>query len=260
LVLSILRQKEVKPSTAWKFFVWAKKQMGYKHTGETYNVIIAKVLDIGKFTSIYFLMEDMHKDGVSLLPETCVRMAKTFGRAGMVERAIHSLKHMTRLGYPATTQHLNSLIIELLKSEHHYKAYIAYREMTKVGCSPNAFTFKLLLRELARVEKLELACRIYDDMEGKGFEPDVETASIVVGILCQSCRVDDAIVVFEKVKEGGRKPNPKVYNDLLAGLREADKVEKATEILEEVHLLGYQPEDCRVRKDQFTSVRAVTVV
>lgn len=242
LVLRILKHKEVKPSNAWKFFVWAKKQMGFKHTGEAYNTMIATLLEVRKFTSIFFLLEDMYKDGVHLTPETCVRMAKTFGRAGMVERAIRALNHMTGLGSPATTHHLNAVVSELLKSQHHYKAYIAYREMAKTGCEPDAHTFKLLLRELARVEKVELACRIFDDMRTRGCEPDAETASVLVGILSQCGRIDDAVAVFEKAKQKRIKMNAKVYNHLLNGLGEAGCVDKALEILEEMRTYGYRPE------------------
>ncbi|CAM6129116.1 unnamed protein product [Calypogeia fissa] len=242
LVLCVLKHREIKPSVKWKFFVWAKKQMGYKHTTEIYNIMIVILLENGKFTHIFYLLEDMYKAGVSLTPETCVRMAKTFASVGMVERAIHALNHMTRLGSPANTRHLNSVVMELVKGQHHYKAYIAYKEMVKTGCEPDGFTFKLLLRALGREETVDLACLVFDDMQTRGCEPDAETASLAVGSLCQCGRIDEALGFFEKIKQKGIKFNARVYNHLLNGLGETGSVETTADILEEMRSLGYTPE------------------
>ncbi|KAL2643803.1 hypothetical protein R1flu_011390 [Riccia fluitans] len=242
LVLKVIKNENVPPSLAWKFFVWAKKQMGYRNTPETYNAMLQILCKSRKFTSIFFLLEDMHEDDCSLTVETCMKMAKVFGSAGLVERALHALNHMGKLGSPPTPLHYTSLITALLKNQHYFKAYIVYAEMVRNGCEADAYSFKLLIREFDRADKVELASQLYDDMMLKGCLPDAETSSALINVLCKACRVDDAVCLFEKMKCEGIRPNVSRYNTLIVYLGKENKLEKALELLDELRCRGCLPD------------------
>ncbi|BBN02550.1 protein MpPPR_55 [Marchantia polymorpha subsp. ruderalis] len=243
LVFKVLTQENVSPGLSWKFFVWAKKQMGFKHTSETYNAMLGILCESRKFTSIFFVLEDMHEEGCNLTAETCMKMAKTFGSAGLVERALHALNHMTRLGSPPTAQQYNTLVNALLKNQHFYKAYIAYTEMVRSGCEVDSHTFKLLIRELDRAGKVDLASQLYNEMVAKGCEPDAEISSVLIGVLCKAGRVDDAVLLFERMKNDGIRPNASRYNTLIRYLGKDNKVEKALEIFDELRCHGSLPDN-----------------
>ncbi|KAL3696570.1 hypothetical protein R1sor_010646 [Riccia sorocarpa] len=242
LVLKVIKNENVPPSLAWKFFVWAKKQMGYKNTPETYNAMLQVLCESRKFTSIFFLLEDMHQDGCSLTVETCMKMAKVFGSAGLVERALHALNHMGKLGSPPTSRHYTSLIVALLKSQHYFKAYIVYTEMVRNGCEADSHIFKVLVREFERAGKVDLACQLYDDMLVKGCAPDAETSSALINVLCEAGRVDDAVCLFEKMKCEGIRPNVSRYNTLIVYLGKENKLEKALQLFDELRCRGYVPD------------------
>ncbi|KAH6796786.1 Pentatricopeptide repeat superfamily protein [Perilla frutescens var. hirtella] len=190
----------------YRFFVWASKQPGYRHSYDAYKSMIKILGKMRQFGAVWALIEEMRKENPQLLsPEVFVVLMRRFASARMVKKAIEVLD-----------------------------------EMPKYGCEPDEYVFGCLLDALCKNGSVKEAALLFEDMRVR-FTPTIKHFTSLLYGWCKEGKLMEAKVVLVKMREAGFEPDTVVYNNLLNGYAVAGKMSDASHLLQEMRRNGCEP-------------------
>ncbi|PIN07827.1 hypothetical protein CDL12_19596 [Handroanthus impetiginosus] len=190
----------------YRFFVWASKQPGYRHSYDVYKSMIKILGKMRQFGAVWALIEEMRKENPQLLsPEVFVVLMRRFASARMVKKAIEVLD-----------------------------------EMPKYGCEPDEYAFGCLLDALCKNGSVKEAVLLFEDMRIR-FKPTIKHFTSLLYGWCKEGKLMEAKVVLVKMREAGFEPDIVVYNNLLNGYTAAGKMVDAFHLLQEMRNTGCNP-------------------
>lgn len=183
----------------YRFFVWASKQPGYRHSYDAYKSMTKILGKMRQFGVVWALIEEMRKEYPQLLsPEVFVVLMRRFASARMVKKAIEVLD-----------------------------------EMPKYGCEPDEYVFGCLLDALCKNGSVKEASSLFEEMRFR-FSPTIKHFTSLLYGWCKEGKLMEAKVVLVKMREAGFEPDIVVYNNLLNGYSVAGKMMDAFHLLEEM--------------------------
>ncbi|KAJ4839429.1 hypothetical protein Tsubulata_035364 [Turnera subulata] len=191
---------------AYKFFVWASKQPGYRPSYEAYKAMVRVLSKMKQFGAVWALLEEMRKDTSLLITsEVFVVLMRRFASSRMVKKAIEVLD-----------------------------------EMPKYGCEPDEYVFGCLLDALCKNGSVKEAASLFEDMRVK-FTPDLKHFTCLLHGWCKQGKLMEAKHVLVQMREAGFEPDIVVYNTLLSGYAVAGKMADASDLLKEMRRKGCDP-------------------
>ena len=143
-VVSILKAL-VNPKTALGFFAWAKKQTGFRRNGFTYTKLFEILGEAKDFKTIEFLMEDIVKDQVSLIPNAFTAIARVYAYVGMLEASVTAFERMEKYDCIPNSHTFNIMIDALVKAGFPKQAYGMYDKMLQHVLLTNLYICNLLV-------------------------------------------------------------------------------------------------------------------
>ncbi|KAK4434858.1 putative pentatricopeptide repeat-containing protein [Sesamum alatum] len=190
----------------YRFFVWASKQPGYRHSYDVYKSMIKILGKMRQFGAVWALIEEMRKENPQLLsPEVFVILMRRFASSRMVKKAIEVLD-----------------------------------EMPKYGCEPDEYVFRCLLDALCKNGSVKEAALLFEDMRIR-FKPTIRHFTSLLYGWCKEGKLMEAKVVLVKMREAGFEPDIVVYNNLLSGYSVAGKMVDAFNLLQEMKRNDCEP-------------------
>ncbi|XP_011073666.1 putative pentatricopeptide repeat-containing protein At5g65820 isoform X2 [Sesamum indicum] len=190
----------------YRFFAWASKQPGYRHSYDVYKSMIKILGKMRQFGAVWALIEEMRKENPQLLsPEVFVILMRRFASSRMVKKAIEVLD-----------------------------------EMPKYGCEPDEYVFGCLLDALCKNGSVKEAALLFEDMRIR-FKPTIKHFTSLLYGWCKEGNLMEAKVVLVKMREAGFEPDIVVYNNLLNGYSVAGKMVDAFHLLQEMKRTGCEP-------------------
>ncbi|GFP78872.1 putative pentatricopeptide repeat-containing protein at5g65820 [Phtheirospermum japonicum] len=190
----------------YRFFVWASKQPGYRHSYDVYKSMIKILGKMKQFGAVWALIEEMRKENPQILsPEVFIVLMRRFASARMVKKAIEVLD-----------------------------------EMPKYGCEPDEYVFGCLLDALCKNGSVKEAALLFEDMRIR-FKPTIKHFTSLLYGWCKEGKLTEAKFVLVKMREAGFQPDIVVYNNLLNGYSVAGKTADAFHLLEEMRRNGLVP-------------------
>ncbi|GLT44251.1 hypothetical protein SLA2020_181600 [Shorea laevis] len=190
----------------YRFFVWASKQPGYRHSYEVYKGMIKVLSKMRQFGAVWALIEEMRKENPQLIsPELFVVLMRRFASARMVKKAIEVLD-----------------------------------EMPKYGCEPDEYVFGCLLDALCKNGSVKEAASLFEDMRVR-FKPNLRHFTSLLYGWCREGRLMEAKFVLVQMREAGFEPDIVVYNNLLSGYALAGKMADAFDLLKQMKSKGCDP-------------------
>ncbi|XP_062103303.1 pentatricopeptide repeat-containing protein At3g22670, mitochondrial-like [Humulus lupulus] len=132
---SIVHQFLMRFSNEWvlafDFFIWAETQTDYRHSPESYNLMVDILGKARKFQLLWGLIEEMNRlDGYFSL----VTMTKVIGRlagARLYKEAIDVLRGIERFGISKDITSLNILMDSLVKRngvKHAHEVFLEFKD------------------------------------------------------------------------------------------------------------------------------------
>lgn len=190
----------------YRFFVWASKQPGYRHSYDVYKSIIKVLGKMKQFGTVWALIEEMRNENPHLIsPDLFVVLMRRFAACRMVKKAIEVLD-----------------------------------EMPQYGCEPDEHVFGCLLDALCKNGSVKEAASLFEDMRVR-FSPTLKHFTSLLYGWCREGKLMEAKFVLIKMKEAGFEPDIVVYNNLLSGYAISDKMGDAFDLLHEMRRKGVEP-------------------
>lgn len=190
----------------YRFFVWASKQPGYRHSYEVYKAMIKILGKMRQFGAVWALIEEMRRENPQFVsPYVFVVLMRRFASARMVKKAIEVLD-----------------------------------EMPKYGCEPDEHVFGCLLDALCKNGSVKEAASLFEDMRIR-FTPTLKHFTSLLYGWCREGKLMEAKYVLVQIREAGFEPDIVVYNNLLTGYAAAGKMVDAYDLLKEMRRKGCEP-------------------
>lgn len=174
---------ENSPVLASKFFHWAGKQKGYKHTFASYNALAY-----------------------------CLNRNKMFRAADQVPELMDSQ------GKPPTEKQFEILIRMHSDSNRGLRVYYVYQKMKKFGITPRVFLFNKIIDALIKTGNLDLALSVYEDFKGHGLVEESVTYMILIKGLCKAGRIEEMFGILDKMRANLCKPDVFAYTAMIRAL------------------------------------------
>uniref|UniRef100_A0A803Q1C4 Pentatricopeptide repeat-containing protein n=1 Tax=Cannabis sativa TaxID=3483 RepID=A0A803Q1C4_CANSA len=262
--------------SAFGFFTWAGIQTGYRHSPESYNLMVDILGKADEFKHMWELIEVMSSlDGyISLV--TMAKVIRRLARAHLYEEAIAAFKGMERLGISKDVLGLNILLDTLVKEnsvEHAQEVFLEFRDvilvntasfnilvhgwckvrkfdtartvmedMEKNGYQPNAFTYTCFIESYCREKDFRNVDAILDEMKAKDCAPTVVTYTIIMHALGKAKQINEAVEIYGKMKKDGCIPDSSFFNSLIFILGKAGRLKDAEDVFDDMSKQGATPD------------------
>lgn len=260
----------------YRFFVWASKQPGYRHSYDAYKSMIKILGKMRQFGAVWALIEEMRKENPHLLsPEVFVLLMRRFASARMVKKAIEVLDEMPKYGcepdeyvfgclldalckngsvkeaallfedmrirFTPTIKHFTSLLYGWCKEGKLLEAKVVLVKMREAGFEPDIVVYNNLLNGYAVAGKMLDAFHLMQEMRRNGCEPNATSYTIMIQALCAREKTEEAVRVFLDMERHGCEADIVTYTTLISGFCKWGKLEKGYELLGTMVQKGYTP-------------------
>ncbi|KAJ7952710.1 Pentatricopeptide repeat [Quillaja saponaria] len=222
----------------YRFFVWASKQSGYRHSHEVYKAMIKVLGKMRQFGAVWALIEEMRRENPQLIsPAVFVILMRRFASARMVQKAIDVLDEMPKYGCEPDEYVFGCLLDALCKNGSVKEAASLFDDM-RIRFMPTLKHFTSLLYGWCREGKLMEARHILVQMREAGFEPDIVVYNNLLNGYAQAGKMGDAFDLLKEMRRKCCEPNATSYTTLIQGLCKQEKLEEATWIFVEMQRSG----------------------
>lgn len=260
----------------YRFFVWASKQPGYRHSYDAYKSMIKILSKMRQFGAVWALIEEMRKESPQLLsPEVFVVLMRRFASARMVKKAIEVLDEMPKFGcepdeyvfgclldalckngsvkeaallfedmrirFMPTIKHFTSLLYGWCKEGKLMEAKVVLVKMREAGFEPDIVVYNNLLNGYAVAGKMVDAFHLLQEMRRNGCEPNATSYTIMIQALCAREKTEEAMRVFVDMESQGCEADVVTYTTLISGFCKWGKLEKGYELLDAMVQRGHTP-------------------
>lgn len=261
---------------AYRFFVWASKQSGYRHSHEVYKTMIKVLGKMRQFGAVWALIEEMRKENPQLIsPEVFIILMRRFASARMVQKAVEVLDEMPKYGcepdeyvfgclldalckngnvkeaallfedmrfrFTPTAKHFTSLLYGWCREGKLMEAKHVLVQMKAAGIELDVVVYNNLLSGYAQAGKMGDAYDLLKEMRSKGCEPNAASYTVLIQALCKQENLEQAMRVFIEMQRSGCEVDVVTYTTLVSGFCKWGKIEKAYELLDQMIQQGHAP-------------------
>ncbi|WCJ28798.1 Pentatricopeptide repeat (PPR) superfamily protein [Euphorbia peplus] len=260
----------------YRFYLWASKQTGYKHSYENYKAMVKIFSKMRQFGAVWALLEEMRKDNsVLITSELFIVIMRRFASARLVEKAIHVLDEMPKYGcepdeyvfgclldalckngsvkkaaslfedmrmrFPPNLKHFTSLLYGWCRERKLMEAKHVLVQMREAGFEPDIVVYNNLLSGYTVAGKMVDAFDLLKEMKRKGCEPNANSYTIVIQALCGQEKMDEAMTLFIEMEKSGCEVDVVTYTALISGFCKWGKTSRGYQILDDMIQKGHLP-------------------
>ncbi|KAL8492629.1 hypothetical protein ACS0TY_023999 [Phlomoides rotata] len=260
----------------YRFFIWASKQPGYRHSYDVYKSMIKILGKMRQFGVVWALIEEMRKENPQLLStEVFVVLMRRFASARMVKKAIEVLDEMPKYGcepdeyvfgclldalckngsvkeasslfeemrfrFPPTIKHFTSLLYGWCKEGKLMESKVVLVKMREAGFEPDIVVYNNLLNGYSVAGKMMDAFHLLQEMRRNQCEPNAASYTTIVQALCAREKMEEAMRIFSDMERNGCEADIVTYTTLISGFCKCGKTEKGHELLDIMLQKGRTP-------------------
>lgn len=261
---------------AYRFFAWASKQPGYRHSQEVYKAMIKVLGKMRQFGAVWALIEEMRLENPQLISQQVfVILMRRFASARMVQKAIEVLDEMPKYGcepdeyvfaclldalckngsikeaaslfedmryrFPPTVKHFTSLLYGWCREGKLMEAKHVLVQMKDAGIEPDVVVYNNLLSGYAQVGKMGDAYDLLKEMRRKGCEANATSYTILIQSLCKHEKLEEAMRIFVEMQRNGCHVDAITYTTLISGFCKWGKIKRGYELLDQMIQEGHSP-------------------
>ncbi|CAL8114391.1 unnamed protein product [Prunus armeniaca] len=238
LVAEVLKVQN-DPVSASKFFHWAGKQKGFKHTYASYNALAYCLNRSNRFRSadqIPELMDSQGKPPSEKQFEILIRMHSDANR-GL--RVYYVYEKMKKFGVKPRVFLYNRIMDALVKSGYLDLALSVYEDFRGDGLVEESVTFMILIKGLCKMGRMDEMLQLLERMRVNLCKPDVFAYTAMVKVLISEGNLDGCLRVWEEMKRDRVGADVMAYATLVTGLCKGGRVEKGYELFREMKVKGF---------------------
>ncbi|XP_058102345.1 pentatricopeptide repeat-containing protein At1g06710, mitochondrial isoform X2 [Magnolia sinica] len=238
LVTDVLKLLVKSPESGVRFFIWAGRQIGYRHSGPAYDALL-DILGFGRSSRIpeHFLREISEEDP-EILGKLLNVLIQKCCRNGFWNEALEELGRLKDFGYKPSKTTYSALIQVLLKADRLDSAFLVHREMSELGFSMDGFTMGYFARSLCKAGRWREALGI---IEKEDFVPDTVIYTKMISGLCEASLFEEAMAFLNRMRSNSCIPNVVTYTKLLDGLLRKRQLGRCKRVLSTMITEGCNP-------------------
>ncbi|KAJ9139889.1 hypothetical protein P3X46_030581 [Hevea brasiliensis] len=234
--------KERSAILGYTFFLWSGQQEKYRHTVNTYHLIMKILAECEEFKAMWRLLDEMVENGFSTTARTFNILICTCGEAGLARKVVERFIKSKKFNY-RPFKHCYNAILYSLFAVHQYKLIEwVHQHMLVEGYSPDILTYNILMCTKYRLGKLDQFNRLLDEMARSGFSPDFHTYNILLHVLGKGDKPLAALNLLNHMKDVGFDPNVLHFTTLIDGLSRAGNLDACKYFFEEMIKNGCKPD------------------
>ncbi|KAG7591111.1 Pentatricopeptide repeat [Arabidopsis thaliana x Arabidopsis arenosa] len=237
LVIEVLRLIE-RPSAVISFFVWAGRQIGYKHTSPVYNALVDLIVRDDDEKVPEELLQQIRDDDKEVFGEFLNVLVRKYCRSGSFSIALEELGRLKDFRFRPSRSTYNCLIQAFLKADRLDSASLVHREMSLANLRMDGFTLRCYAYSLCRVGKWREALTL---METENFVPDTVFYTKMISGLCEASLFEEAMDFLNRMRATSCLPNVVTYSTLLCGCLNKKQLGRCKRVLNMMMMEGCYP-------------------
>lgn len=226
----------------YKFFVWSGQLENYRHTTNSYHLIMKIFADAEEFKAMWRLVEEMTENGFPTTARTFNILICTCGEAGLAKRVVERFIKSKTFNYRPFKHSYNAILHSLLVVSQYKLIEWVYQQMLIECHSPDILTYNILMFTKFRLGKLDQFHRLLDEMGRSGFSPDFHTFNILLHVLGKGDKPLAALNLLNHMKEVGCDPSVLHFTTLIDGLSRAGNLDACNYFFDEMTKHGCTPD------------------
>ncbi|KAJ0041905.1 hypothetical protein Pint_17443 [Pistacia integerrima] len=247
VLLGILRNVDYANKTrcaklGYKFFVWSGQRENFRHTANTYHLIMKIFAECEEFKAMWRLVDEMIENGFPTTARTFNILICTCGEAGLARKVVERFIKSKTFNYRPFKHSYNAVLYSLLAIKQYRLIEWVYQQMSDEGHPPDILTYNIIMCAKYRLGKLEQFHRLLDEMGRSGFSPDFHTYNILLHVLGKGDKPLAALNLLNHMKEVGFDPRVLHFTTLMDGLSRAGNLEACQYFFDEMINRGCMPD------------------
>ncbi|XP_011076168.1 pentatricopeptide repeat-containing protein At1g55630-like [Sesamum indicum] len=226
----------------YKFFVWSGEQENYRHTANTYHMMMRIFADSEEFKAMWRLVDEMIEKGYPTTARTFNILICTCGGAGLARKVVERFIKSKTFNYRPFKHSFNAILHSLLTLNQYRLIEWVYQQMLVEGHSPDVLTYNVIMCAKFRLGKLDQFHGLLDEMGRSGFSPDFHTFNLLLHVLGKGDKPLAALKLLNHMKEVGVDPSVLHFTTLIDGLSRAGNFEACQYFFSEMTKHGCVPD------------------
>ncbi|ERN11777.1 pentatricopeptide repeat-containing protein At1g71210 [Amborella trichopoda] len=236
-VVRVLKlQKDVLPSL--KFFDWAGRQAGYRHTGAAFHAIF-KMLSRAKLMTVMLdWLETFTKQRSVYTFRLHDTLVIGYAVAGKPEIALQIFGKMRFQGLDLDGFAYNVLLNGLVEDNCFDAEDIIAKQIEMRGFR-NGITFCISMKSLCKQNRLDEAMNLLLELLRNGNDVNEYMLTITVDALCRQRRFVEVEGLMEEFRDSGKISMSNAYNTWITHLVETGSIDSAMELFHDEKNVGF---------------------
>ncbi|CAN8254158.1 unnamed protein product [Cochlearia groenlandica] len=227
---------------AYRFFVWSKEQECFRHTVNSYHLLMKIFAECGEYKAMWRLVDEMVEEGYPTTARTFNLLICSCGEAGLAKQAVVQFIKSKTFNYRPFRLSYNAILSALLGVKQYKLVEWVYEQMLEDGFLPDVLTYNILMWTNYRLGKIDRFDKLFDEMASDGFSPDSYTYNILLHVLGKGNKPLAALTTLNHMKEVGIEPSIIHFTTLIDGLSRAGNLEACEYFLDEMVKAGLTPD------------------
>ncbi|KAL2320279.1 hypothetical protein Fmac_029248 [Flemingia macrophylla] len=240
LVHHLLQRYKDDWKSALGVFRWAGSRSSFKHSPESYDMMIDILGRMKVMEKLRDFLEEMREGGLVTM-NTVAKVMRRFSGAGQWVDAVRTFDDLQTFGLEKNTESMNLLLDALCKEKFIEQARKLFLEL-KQHIAPNAHTFNIFIHGWCKVCRVDEAHWTIQEMKGYGCRPCVRSYSAIIRCYCQEGNFSRVYELLDEMQAQGCSPNVITYTTVMCALAKAGKFEEALEVAERMRSSGCRPD------------------
>ncbi|WCJ39002.1 Pentatricopeptide repeat (PPR-like) superfamily protein [Euphorbia peplus] len=233
LVAEVLKV-ESNPNLASKFFHWAGKQKGFKHTFASYNAFAYCLNRNSLYRAADELPELMDSQGKQPSEKQFEILIRMHADANRGLRVYYVYQKMKKFSVKPRVFLYNRIMDALIKTDHLDLALLVYDDFRSDGMVEDSVTFMILIKGLCKSGRIEEMTEILGRMRANLCKPDVFAYTAMIRVMVGQGNLDGSLQVWEEMERDRVNPDVMAYVTLVTGLCKGGRVERAYQLFEQM--------------------------
>ncbi|KHG03451.1 hypothetical protein F383_28450 [Gossypium arboreum] len=226
----------------YKFFVWAGQQENYRHTVDSYHLIMKIFAECEEYKAMWRLVDEMVENGLPTTARTFNILICACGETGLAKKVVERFIKSKTFNYRPFKHSYNAILHTLLAINQYKLIEWVYQQMLAEGFSPDILTYNIIMYAKYRLGKLDQFHRLLDEMSRSGFSPDFHTYNILLHVLGKGDKPLAALNLLNHMKEVGLNPGVLHFTTLIDGLSRAGNLDACKYFFDEMIKNGCMPD------------------
>ncbi|KAJ1417953.1 Tetratricopeptide-like helical domain superfamily [Sesbania bispinosa] len=228
----------------WKsalgIFKWASSRSNFKHSPESYDMMVDILGRMKVMEKLRDLLEEMRQQSLITL-NTIAKVMRRFVGAGQWADAVRIFDDLQTLGLEKNTESMNLLLDTLCKEKFVEQAREIFLEL-KQHIAPNAHTFNIFIHGWYKVGRVDEAYWTIQEMKGYGCRPCVISYSTIIQCYCQEHNFNRVYELLDEMQAQDCSPSVVTYTIIMSALAKAEKFDEALQLVERMRSAGCKPD------------------